>query len=401
MARINVLRPGLETVVQDPGRKGYEHLGIMVGGQLDDYAASWANRLLGNERDQAVLEVSFIGPELEALDAGWVSLAGADLGAAVNDVPWSPGTTRHLKAGDRIAFSGRKTGARAYLGFKGGLDIPLVFGSRATDLVARFGGFHGRALAAGDVLSYQGGTASRVKAPVATGLFSSIIRILPGVRIQRFPSEAFKRLVSEQYRLSHRSNRVGLRFEGRAVTDRAMPSDGISEGMAIGSIEIPPSGELLILMKSRGSIGGYPTLAHVITADLPVLAQLRPGDAVWFEEVSLEEARAALEQRHQDLLKEVVEDQEPLAASLEQPRSMAVVAPMMAMVYVSREPGGPPLAPRGHHVEKNQVLAILEVMKQFHEVRSPCSGTVVRRNFEDGQLVEEGFPLFEVTPDQY
>jgi len=294
MPRIRVIKPGLQTTIQDGGRRGYEHLGVMIGGWLDDYAAKWANRLLGNDDEAALLEITLLGPELVAEDSGWAALAGADLGASLNGEAWLPGSNRAIHAGDRIRFGGMKRGARAYLAFAGGILAEEFLGSRSTDVVARFGGLGGRALKAGDVLEYSRNSAYPLMAPVDTCLLRPMIRVLPGVRVDRFPEGTLERMVSSSFRVSPRSDRVGMRLDGPAVTDEAMASDGISEGMAVGAIEVPPSGELLILLKSRGSIGGYPTLAHVIMADWPVLAQSKPGDAVRFCLVNLDEAQVAL-----------------------------------------------------------------------------------------------------------
>ncbi len=297
MLRIKVLRPGLLTTVQDMGRRGYEHLGIMVGGHLDDYAAAWANRLVNNPPGSALLEITLLGPELEALDDGWAALAGADLGAYIGESRWSPGHSRYLKTGDRIGFSGIKRGARAYLAFAGGIDVPDILGSRSTDLVSKFGGFEGRGLKPGDVLNYHGGEAQLMAAPVESGLCREKIRILPGVHLTRFSQDTWNRLQTANFRVSPHSDRIGIRLEGDALSAASLRGDAISEGLAIGSIEVPPSGELLILLKSRGSIGGYPTIAHVIQADWPVLAQLKPGDRVHLRGVSAVEAREALEEQ--------------------------------------------------------------------------------------------------------
>ncbi|PSR23162.1 MAG: urea amidolyase [Sulfobacillus acidophilus] len=295
MPKIRVIKPGLQTTIQDAGRFGYEHLGVMISGWLDDYAARWANRLIGNMQDAAVLEITLLGPELVAEDAGWAALAGADLGASVNGRAWVPGTSQMLRTADRVRFAGIRRGARAYLAFPGGVLGDEVLGSRSTDVVARFGGLQGRALKAGDIVEYSGGQARPLQAPVETCLARSVVRVLPGVRVHRFPPDALKRLVSSRFRVSPHSDRVGIRLIGPDVADAMRASDGPSEGMAVGAVEVTAGGELLILLKSRGSIGGYPTLAHVIRADWPVLAQLKPGDEIGFSLVNVEEARTALE----------------------------------------------------------------------------------------------------------
>lgn len=306
MPRIRILKPGLLTSVQDAGRKGYEHLGIMVGGWMDDLAARWANRLVGNPPSAAVLEITVLGPSFEAKDPGWIALAGADLGAMVNGVPWNPGATRHVAPGDIVSFGRVVYGMRAYLGFAGGIQVDPVLGSRSTDLVSGFGGFQGRALKSGDELCYGGGPAELVSAPHATCRVSTELRVLPGVRIERLPTGSWEKFLEGTYRVDPRSNRVGIRLEGSHIWSQPMAGDHTSEAIAMGSVEVTPSGELLILMKSRGSIGGYPTVAHVIMADWPVLAQLSLGSEVSFVPTDEETARALLRQQEMMLQAELV-----------------------------------------------------------------------------------------------
>lgn len=401
MPRIKVVNPGLLTSVQDAGRRGYEHLGVMVGGVMDDYAAAWANRLLGNPDNAAVLEVTLIGPALEAMDDGYVSLAGASLSAAVNGVPWPSGSNWRLVAGDRITFGSATRGIRAYIGFAGGLRIPPVLGSRSTDLVSGFGGGLGRKLQAGDVLEYEGGEAALVKAPVDTCLTRDVLRVMPGPRRDRFPADAFTRLLAGAYQVSPQSDRIGIRLSGPAVTDCPPTSDAISEGMAIGSIEVPPSGELLILMKSRGTIGGYSTLANVISADFPSLAQLRPGNTVSFVEVSEDEAVELIRARRESLNRSMEAWTATITGAGSSPPRQAVtlVAPSWCLVYRAHSPGGPPLIEPGQRVEPGQALAVIEVMKVFSPFTSPIAGTVRTVHFSDGAVVLEGEPLVEIEPE--
>lgn len=402
MGVINVVRPGLLTTVQDAGRKGYEHLGVMVGGWLDDWAAAWANRLVGNPLDRALLEITLLGPALTVVEEGWAALAGADLGAVVNGEEWLPGKSRWLGAGDEIRFGGARRGARAYLAFAGELAADKVFGSQSTDLVAKFGGMAGRALKSGDRLTFSGGAPNQAwAAPVDTLLLGPIIRVLPGVRLDRFPHGALERLVSGQFRVSAHSDRVGLRLEGAPVTDAPMASASLSEGMAIGAIEVPPSGELLVLMKSRGSIGGYPTLAHVIRADWPRLAQLKPGDTVEFHLVDLDEAeRAMLQEQSMLSLPLHPVERRPSSTMSSIPGTVWVNSPSWALAYRGTHPGAKPLVQVGDRVEEGQALAVLEVMKTFSDLLSPASGTVLEVRFADGQEVQEGAALVLIALDQ-
>lgn len=298
MARAKVVSPGLLTSVQDLGRHGYEHLGVMVGGALDDFAAIWANRLLGNALGAALLEATLVGPTLEALDPGYASLTGADLGATLDGNPWAPGSVRRLSPGSVLRFSGRRRGARAYIGFAGGIDVPRILGSRSTDLVAGFGGLGGRRLKAGDILRYGDVAAQTREAPVDTCLARNALRVLPGMRLSRFPRGTLAALAAQDYTVSPQSDRVGLRLQGVPLAGAPPRGDMISEGMAIGSVQLPPEGEPIMLLKSRGTIGGYATLAHVVSADLPALGQLAPGDRVRFELITPPEALQALKELH-------------------------------------------------------------------------------------------------------
>ena len=292
MTTVRVVRPGLLSTVQDMGRWGYEHWGVMVGGAHDEWALAWANRLLGNGENEAALEITAVGPELEVTEAGPLALAGADLSATADGQPWPPGTGRRVGVGTRIRFGVRRRGFRAYLAFPGGLAVSPVLGSRTTDLVSGIGGLGGRPMAAGDQLASleRGGTAVSTEWPTMRA--GHVLRVMPGVRRNRFPALSYFQLLTREFTVSADSNGMGLRLAGEPVASPR--GDWPSEGMAVGSIECPPSGHLLVLMKGRGSLGGYPPLAHVIRADWPAMAQLAPGDWVAFEEVDTEGARVAL-----------------------------------------------------------------------------------------------------------
>ncbi len=296
--RLQVVRPGLLTTLQDRGRRGYESLGISIGGVLDDYAAAVANRLAGNGPDGAVLEMTLAGPELEVVADGLLGLAGADMDARLNGRPWSPGSAAGVRAGDRITFSRARTGLRAYLAAAGGFAGDRWLESRSTDLLLGRGGINGRPLAAGDMLEAEGdGGGPLYLATRAAMAPSGPVRLLASDEGE----DAVRRLTMDLFHVSPRSDRVGLRLSERIGADLARLAlergaaggTGLSEGMAMGSVEVTPAGEVIVLLKARGTVGGYFVPAHVIRADWPRLAQLRPGEAVRMELVSRDGAAAA------------------------------------------------------------------------------------------------------------
>jgi len=400
MPRIRVVRSGFQASVQDAGRRGFEHLGIVVGGWSDDFAPRWANRLLGNAAGDAVLEFTMLGPDIEALDEGWAALAGADMGAKINDQLWPPGSTARFRTGDRVTFGYALDGIRAYLALAGGIEVPVVLGSRATDLVARFGGFHGRVLQPGDEIEFRGGVASQVQAPVDTCRRQKTIRILKGVRSDRFPRGSWDRLLRGSYRVGASSDRVGLRLEGPAITSSAIRGDYLSEGLAIGAIEVPPSGELLVLLKSRGSIGGYAAVAHVAAVDWPVLGQLTPGDFVRFDEVDPGTAEAMLREQ------EGLFNLEPLSvgapglssSTAVSGASVSVRASTWCIIHEGSFPGQRALVTVGAVVSRGQPVAVVEVMSERYEVKSPCDGRILSKHFGENDVVTKGSLLFTIAP---
>lgn len=291
MARLRIVRPGMLTTVQDLGRFGQGHIGVPQQGAVDSYALRWAQRLAGNAPTEAALEITLLGPVLEVLDPCFAALAGAELGAQVNGVAWPAGRSLWLKPGDTVAFCSPSEGLRAYLAFAGGVAGDVVLHSRSTDLQSRIGGHGGRALAAGDLLEVGDGAGQPAIAPVPTAMIKETLRVLPGPRDELFPDDALRQLTSAHYLVTPEADRVGIRLLGPEVG--GAPGDIPSEGTPLGGIEILPSGQPIILLQGRGSVGGYPVLATVISADIPATAQMRPGSRLRFDVVDLQAARQA------------------------------------------------------------------------------------------------------------
>jgi antagonist of KipI len=268
---------------------------------MDWYAHRAANALVGNPAGAATLEVTLIGPELE-FDADHVfAIAGAEFGVALDGVAVAPHSRHHGKAGSRLKFGNRRRGARAYLALEGGIGVPPVFGSRATHLLSRMGGVAGRAIVAGDVLPVTPASGKRPGAPRPASLPEgrAPLRVMAGPQRHLFGREAWAALLGSSYQITPQSDRMGYRLEGPPLTHGS--GSTISEATAIGSLQVPVSGQPILLMADRQTAGGYPKIATVITADLPLAGQLAPGDRIEFASCTPVEALAALRALEEDL----------------------------------------------------------------------------------------------------
>ncbi len=320
-----VLRSGLLTTIQDTGRWGYQDLGVPVSGPMDQVAQRLANALLGNARDAATLEATWLGPELRMEQETRVAVTGADLHATLDgaDVPlYAPVRCR---AGSVLRFGDRRSGARAYVAFDGGVAVPPVLGSRATHVLSGLGGIGGRALKAGDRVPLgdpRADPASHDAAPavVRSGVRAESLvavaaadlqvrpaggarlRVLPGPQAEHFAPSALEALQGTRYTISSQSDRMGYRLSGGTSMPCATGGDMISDVAFVGGVQLPPSGDPILLMADRQTSGGYPQIAVVITADLPRAGQLGPGDWIEFEVCDRADAIAALVEMEGKLL---------------------------------------------------------------------------------------------------
>jgi biotin-dependent carboxylase-like uncharacterized protein len=300
VSRLLVVKPGMLTSVQDLGRWGHQGLGVPVAGPMDGYSHRLANWLVGNEADAAALEVTLIGPELEADGPLTCAVAGAAFALVAGDraVPMHEPFT--LPGGARLRFGSRAAGARATLAVRGGLATPPLFGSRATSLVAGLGGLEGRALRAGDVIdvgqeSPDHGLTRRPPAlPLPAG--GAPLRVVRGPHTHMFTAAAHDTLFSSRYTITANSNRMGYRLAGPALAHTGS-ADILSDATPLGSIQVPASGLPIVLMADRQTTGGYPKIATVISADIPLAGQLAPGDWVEFRACTPAQAIDALRAR--------------------------------------------------------------------------------------------------------
>jgi antagonist of KipI len=298
-----VVRPGMLTTLQDLGRWGRQGSGVPVAGPMDAYSHRRANRLVGNAFDAAALEVTLIGPELEADADTLCVVAGAHFDVTVNGARVDAQRPFVIQAGGRVRFGERRAGARATCAVSGGFDVPAVFGSRATSVVARVGPFGGRALQGGDVLPVgriTGEAGLSVGRPLTLPRGGARIRVIRGPHDTKFTPAALTTLTTSRFVVTAQSNRMGYRLEGPALAHLA-EADILSDATPIGSLQVPASGQPILLMADRQTTGGYPKIATVVTADLPIAGQLAPGDWIEFSECTRDEAIAALRKQDAEL----------------------------------------------------------------------------------------------------
>jgi antagonist of KipI len=302
MSTIRVIKSGMLTTVQDMGRWGMQASGVPVAGPMDPVSHRIANALAGNAADAATLEATLVGPELLFEDERWVAIAGGDFDVRLDGRPVPSCAALRVPAGSRIRVGNRRSGARAYIAVDGGIDTPPVLGSRATHVLSSMGGFEGRALRAGDMLPLgpRGGQRPRtdaVRAAIdltrAAAARPAIVRVLPGPQADRFADEALDALQSAPYTVGDQSDRMGFRLHGPPLVHRR-GADIISDATPLGVLQVPASGQPIMLMADRQTAGGYPKLATVITADISVAGQLGAGETLMFAVCTPGEALSAL-----------------------------------------------------------------------------------------------------------
>ena len=300
-----VLKPGMLSTFQDLGRFGQQHLGVSVAGAMDQRAHRLANVLVGNDPALATLEITLTGPTLRFTKPCCLALCGADLSATLNGQPLVLNRPIVVRAKDELSFGVRQHGTRAYLAVHGGFALEPVLGSTSTYLRSAMGGWHGRALRRDDEIPLLRSLKNKGLEDLAMDLWSlkiylpaalseprqTFVRLIKGQQWDEFTPESCAALLTEPYRISPDSERMGYRLQGASLL-MTTPRQMISEGTTFGTIQVPAGGQPIILMADRQTTGGYPKMAYVASVDLPRLAQLGPGDIVSFKAISLEQAQA-------------------------------------------------------------------------------------------------------------
>lgn len=311
---LEVIKPGLLSSVQDAGRPGYAALGLGRAGVMDEPAWRLANALVGNRGDEAALEITLVGPSLRLHRDAVVAITGGLADAWADDTRLPPWTSAFLPAGTLLRIGGLRQGCRSYLAVRGGLALPPVLGSRSTDLHAGLGALGGRGLQAGDVIdvgAYPAApwfAAARAVQALPWGADprhwlddgEAALGLLRGHHFHALDAQAQRALFTQRFRIGKDSNRTGHRLEGEPLRLH-QPLELISEATLPGTLQLPPSGQPIALLAEAPVTGGYPRIGQLAAVDLPRLAQRRPGDAVCFREIAMDEARLSLRKRNDAL----------------------------------------------------------------------------------------------------
>ncbi|MGK7378719.1 biotin-dependent carboxyltransferase family protein [Planococcus sp. 1R117A] len=309
---LKIIKSGLQTTVQDLGRFGFQKYGVIASGAMDPFAHRTANLLVGNEENAATLEIAMVGPAIQFEEDTFIALCGGDLSPEIDGTAIKMWRTIAVKEGSVLKFGAPRTGCRVYLAATGGIDVPDVMNSKSTYLRAGIGGFHGRALKAGDIIpthpvspshaaSLLHATDNELEWKIAAPRYfdEPVVRMMKGRQFELFNSDSKEEIFSEAFSVSSHSDRMGYRLEGIKLSLEE-PKELISEAVAFGSIQVPADGNPIVLLADRQTTGGYPKIGQVASVDLPLISQLKPGDRIRFKEISVEEAQKRyIEQEHQ------------------------------------------------------------------------------------------------------
>jgi biotin-dependent carboxylase-like uncharacterized protein len=301
MKGFDVLKPGTLTLIQDLGRRGFQHLGLTCGGSLDDKAARWANRLLANAVSAALLEISLGGLVLRCGVSSRIALTGADLGLRINGTRCPAWRSYRVMPGDRLEFGYARTGLRGYLAVAGGFVLDPSFGSCSTVVREAVGGLNGGALVAGDRLPCRSLDATALRQPLTAVPAKYIsdyaaqrpLRVLPGYQYEQFSAQAQQCFFGEPYRVGVDSDRMGVRLSGPALAYEGPAV--MSQGIAYGAIQVPADGQPIVLLNDRQTLGGYPVLGALLPLDAFLLGQMPPGRELRFEPITLDAATALMQ----------------------------------------------------------------------------------------------------------
>lgn len=294
---IILLNSGVLTTIQDRGRMGHQRFGFHVAGAMDKRAYEFSNALVDNYSDEAVIEFAIMGPTIKFTSDTVIAITGGDFSPTINDEEVRMYSAIQVHAGDILKFSFCKDGVWGYVSFAGGLDVPLVMGSRSTDIKSELGGLEGRKLANNDTLEFLKNISSlpamekRVCAKPTYKKEVTDIRVVLGPQDDYFSEAGLNSFLFSEYTVTSQCDRMGYRLDGEPIEHNELGADIISDGIAYGSIQVPSQGLPIVLLSDRQTTGGYTKIATVIGHDIPSFVQRRPGERVHFVAVTPDEAQ--------------------------------------------------------------------------------------------------------------
>ena len=294
------------TTVQDLGRYGYQSQGFSVAGVMDVRSFKIANLLIDNPENEAVLEITLIGPELEFTSETIIAITGGDFSPKINGEPAKMYTALYMKKGDVLSFGSARTGTRCYVSFSSYLDVPTIMGSRCTNLKSGIGGFKGRKLQEDDYVGfrikrrYLPFFLSRTLPPEDFGSTEAELRVVMGPQDDLFTKEGVDTFLSSEYIVTSDFDRMGCRLEGPYIAAKTT-SDIISDGIAYGAVQVPSHGKPIVLLSDRQTTGGYGKIATVISTDIPKLVQRKTDHKIRFKAVTIEEAQKLMHDETHEL----------------------------------------------------------------------------------------------------
>lgn len=302
---IKVITPGMLSTIQDGGRKGFAAMGFNASGVMDVRSYHIANALVGNFTDEAVIEMTYLGGSFKFLESNYIAITGADMSPKIDGVPVEMYTTVFVKQDETLTFSAAKSGMRAYIAVRGGIDVPVIMGSRSTNLKCKLGGLDGRPLKAGDIVPCRDVYDEFQKHLIHSapkedfGSDEITVRVLLGPQDDYFTDHGIKTFLNSTYTVTNESDRMGCKLSGEKI-EYKNTVDIISDGIVFGSIQIPRTGNPIIMLADRQTTGGYAKIATVISVDLPLLAQARPGTKVHFELIDRQKSERLLKQEQKE-----------------------------------------------------------------------------------------------------
>ncbi len=302
---IKVITPGMLSTIQDGGRKGFAAMGFNASGVMDVRSYHIANALVGNFTDEAVIEMTYLGGSFKFLESNYIAITGADMSPKLDGVPVEMYTTVFVKQDETLTFSAAESGMRAYIAVRGGIDVPVIMGSRSTNLKCKLGGLDGRPLKAGDIVPCRDVYDEFHKHLIHSapkedfGSDEITVRVLLGPQDDYFTDHGIKTFLNSTYTVTNESDRMGCKLSGEKI-EYKNTVDIISDGIVFGSIQIPRTGNPIIMLADRQTTGGYAKIATVISVDLPLLAQARPGTKVRFELIDRQKAERLLKQEQKE-----------------------------------------------------------------------------------------------------